>query len=102
MVRIIRFGVFFFLTASSFGFSYDQREVVQQENSIEILNRIKNFQANSKYDSASLLIRELRQIPRKNEDSDVEFSLIQLTNFYHLGQYDSMRVIFSRLDKLVG
>lgn len=102
MVRTIGFGVFFFLTASSFGVSYHQREEALQVGSNEILNRIKSLQADSKYDSASFLIREMGQSPRKNEDADVEFSLIQLTNFYHLGQYDSMKMVFSRLDKLVG
>jgi tetratricopeptide (TPR) repeat protein len=102
MVRIVGFGFFFFLNAVSFGFSYHQREVVQQLNSIEILNRIKKLQTASNYDSASILIQELSQTRGKKEDPDVEFSLVQLTNYYHLGQYDSMKIVFSRLDKLVG
>jgi tetratricopeptide (TPR) repeat protein len=68
----------------------------------EILyKKIEALQSEAKYDSASIFINKARKIVLPAERVYTSLLLYRLNNFYHLGQFDSMKIVLPYFESRV-
>lgn len=99
----LSFAGFLFLFVNQVSYSFNLVNFAKRDPlEYEVLYKdIKILQEKSKYDSAALLINRALVLVSKSEREYVPLVLYRLNNYYHLGQYDSMKLVFPHLEKRV-
>ena len=89
------------LHQNAFGFElkdFSKKPPSEQEI---LYKKIEALQNEAKYDSASIFINKARKIVLPTERVYTSLLLYRLNNFYHLGQFDSMKIVLPYFESRV-